>query len=239
MEIESYKQAAAYINEHFTYPKMREFIFGLEEVSFRDIKGIGSINKVLTAEFLLIYFKWGRLDRMGLRNFKSDHFDRASAVLKDLYKGQRFGLDTMIYVLSEGKKDIDERGEESFFYPLMDVSGPCEFGRIYSLIDEWMNDLQTSELYTEKILYHFASVIKMSKALTYTDATTTNELGVMKTFFKIGEDIIDTKDIVYIDKMGNRFVLLDIGYEKEDALFHYMTIDDFNLVTVIKKANRR
>jgi hypothetical protein len=79
----------------------------------------------------------------------------------------------------------------------------------------------------------------MSKALTFTDVITTSELGVMKTHFKLGEDVIDTKDIVYIDKMGNRFVLLDIGYEKEDALFHYMTIDDFNLVTVIKKANRR
>ena len=145
----------------------------------------------------------------------------------------------MIYVLSEGKKDIDARGEESFFYPLMDVSGPCEFGRIYSMIDEWKNDLQTSELSTERILYHFVSVIKMAKAITTTDVITTTDFGSTHTSFKIGDELIDTKDIVYIDKMGNRFVLLDIGYEKEDALYHYMTIDDFNLVTVIKKANRR
>ena len=235
MEITTYKQAAAYINEYYASPKLREFIFGLEEVSFRDIKGIGAINKVLTAEFLIVYFSWASLDRNAMRPYRSKHFDHASEVMRSLYKGQKFGLDAMIYVLTEGKKDIAEKGESSFFYPLIDVSEPCELGRIYCLIDEWKNDLQTSETSVEVILNHFISVIKMAKALRTADVVV--EAG--ETSFIFDGNTLRTRDIVYIDKEGNRFVLSDIGYEKDEALCHYMTIDDFSFVTVIKKVNRR
>lgn len=239
MEIGSYKQAAAYINEAFAFPAMKKFIFGLEEVSFRDIKGIGSINKVLTAEFLLVYLTWFNTDRNKIRAYKSPHFDNASNVMNRLYRSQKFNLDVIIYVLSEGQNDIAELGEASFFYPLMDTRERCEFGKIYAMIDDWMNDLQTSEESVDKILHQFASVLKMSRALTNTDVVTEKENGELKTDFVVDGVTVKTWDVVYVDKMGNRSVLLDIGYEKEDALYHYMTIDDLSCNTIIKKSNRR
>ena len=239
MEIGSYKQAAAYINEAYSSAAIRKFVFGIEDVSFRDIKGIGSINKVLTVEFLLVYLTWFNTDRNLLRSYKSKHFERAAEVMKNLYRGQKFGLDVIIYVLSEGQKDIAEMGERSFFYPLMDVSERCEFGKIYSMIDDWMNDLQTSEDSVDKILHHFIPVIKMAKALSKADVTLEKTNEGMRTDFVLDGKPLKSWDIVYIDRSGNRFVLLDIGYEKEDALYHYMTIDDLSRDTVIKKANRR
>lgn len=239
MEIESYKQAARYINESYSSPALRKFIFGLEEVSFRDIKGVGSINKVLTVEFLLVYLTWFNTDRNKLRTYKSTHFERASEVMKNLYRGQKFGLDVIIYVLSEGQKDIADLGEASFFYPLMNVTEHCEFGKIYSMIDDWMNDLQTSEDSNDKILAQFVPVIKMARALEKADVTTAIEKDGSKTSFSLDGMTLKTWDIVYVDKTGNRFILLDIGYEREDALYHYMTIDDLSYDTVIKKVNRR
>ena len=239
MEITTYKQAAAYINEYYASPKLREFIFGLEEVSFRDIKGIGAINKVLTAEFLIVYFSWASLDRNAMRPYRSKHFDLASEVMRGLYKGQRFGLDAMIYVLTEGKKDIAENGERSFFYPFIDTTDPCELGRIYCLIDEWRNDLQTSETLVDVVLGHFISVIKMAKALRTADVISEKGINGSETSFIFDGKTLRTRDIVYVDEQGSRFVLLDVGYEKDEALCHYMAIDDFSLVTVIKKVNRR
>ncbi|MBQ7377699.1 MAG: hypothetical protein IJW71_05220 [Clostridia bacterium] len=240
MEIASYKQAAAYINEAYASPAIRKFIFGLEEVSFRDIKGIGSINKVITVEFLLVYLTWLNTDRNTLRTYRSPHYERAAEVMSSLYRTQKFGLDVIIYVLAEGQKDIAEMGEQSFFYPLMDTTERCEFGKIYGLIDDWMNDLQTSEDSVDKILGHFIPVIKMAKALTRASVVTEKGRdGQLKTDFVLDGAPLPSWDIVYIDKSGNRFVLLDIGYEREDALYHYLTIDDLSRDTVIKKANRR
>ena len=239
MEIESYKQAAKYINEAYASPALRKFIFGLEEISFRDIKGIGSINKVLTVEFLLVYLKWMNTSRAARRTYKSTHYDRAEEVMDRLYRGQKFGLDAIIYVLTEGQKDIREIGEKSFFYPYIDASVRCELGRIYGMIDDWMNDLQTSEEMVDKIRVHFVDVILMSKALTVADVMTEKVNGVLTTSFSLEGETLKTWDTVYVDGKGSRFVLLDIAYEGEDALYHYMTIDDLSYETVIKKANRR
>lgn len=239
MEIESYKQAAKYINEAYASPALRKFIFGLEEVSFRDIKGVGSINKVLTVEFLLIYLKWMNMSRAARRTYKSTHYERAEEVMDRLYRGQKFGLDVIVYVLTEGQKDIREIGEASFFYPYIDASVSCELGRIYGMIDDWMNDLQTSEESLDKIRIHFINTIRMAKALTFADVLTEKENGVLTTSFSLEGESLKTWDIVYVDGKGSRFVLLDIAYEREDALYHYMTIDDLAYETVIKKANRR
>jgi hypothetical protein len=238
MEIASYKQAAQYINEAYSSPSVRKFVFGLEDVTFRNIKGVGSINKVLTVQFLMVYLKWRNTDRNVLRTYKSLHFDRASEVMNNLYRGQKFDLDVIIYVLTEGQKDILQIGERSFFYPLMDVSEPCEFGKIYSMIDDWLNDLQTSEESVDKILYQFIPVIKMAKALQKTEIVTEKEGTSLVTNAVLDGEPLKAWDIIYVDKTGNRFVLLDVGYERDDALYHYMTIDDLSYDTVIKKGRR-
>ncbi|MBQ8147129.1 MAG: hypothetical protein IJ039_10120 [Clostridia bacterium] len=239
MKIESYKQAAAYINEAYEYPSLKSFVFGLSEISFRDIKGIGAINKVLTVEFLLIYLNWINTPRSQLRHYSSIHFEKASEVMRNLYRTQKFNLDVVIYVLTEGQKDVIELGEASFFYPFIDATKKCDFGAIYGMIDDWMNNLQTSEEMIDKILNQFISVITMAKALLKTDVVTVQDGKELKTNFTFEGVPLNTWDIVHIDKAGNRFILMDIRYDKEDALYHYMTIDDLTYETVIKKANRR
>ncbi len=236
MEIGSYKQAAAYINEAYSFPSLKSFVFGLSDISFRDIKGVGAINKVLTVEFLLIYLNWINTSRNKLRGYSSSHFERASEVMKDLYRTQKFNLDVVIYVLTEGQKDIAEIGEASFFYPLMDTTNKCEFGTIYSMIDDWMNDLQTSEEVIDKILKQFVSVITMAKALRKTEVVTVKDGNELKTNFIFDGVTLNTWDVVRIDKNGNRFVLIDIRYDRDNALYHYMTIDDLSYETVIKKS---
>jgi hypothetical protein len=240
MEFETYKQAAKYINEAYASPDLRKFIFGLEEISHHYIKGIGAINKILTVEFLVIYLRWFNTDRNTLRSYKSEHFERASEVMRNLYRSQKFDLDVIVYVLSEGQKDIRELGERSFFYPLIDASVPCDLGKIYGMIDDWMNDLQTAEDNVDKIrTFGFIPTVKMAKALTKTVIKVEKNDGVLTTTMTFDGEPIKTWDVIYTDSVGRRFVLLDVGYEREDAHYHYMTIDDLSHETVIKKANRR
>ena len=239
MEIGSYKKAAAFINTTYESSAMRSFVFGLPEVTSRDIQGIGAINKVLTVEFLLIYLNWLNTPSRKLRTYTSKRFERATEVMKSLYRTQKFDLDVIIYVLGEGQKDIAEIGEESFFYPLMDTTTKCEFGTIYSMIDDWANDLQTSEGDFDKIMQHFVSVVTMAKALFKSDIVTEKDGNDLTTRLVFDGAPLKTYDVVRIDKMGNRFVLVDMRYDKDDVLYRYMTIDDLSYETIIKKSNRR
>ena len=159
--------------------------------------------------------------------------------MKSLYRTQKFNLDVVIYILTEGQKDIDEVGEASFFYPFMDTTTKCEFGLIYNMIDDWMNDLQTSEDLRDKILKQIAAVIGMAKALQKADVITTFKGNESITSLVLDGVTLESWDIIRVDKTGRRFVLIDIGYDKEDMLYHYMTIDDLSYETVIKKADRR
>ncbi len=238
MDIFTYKQAANFVNDLIPSASLKQFIFGVNEVSHHDIKGIGSINKVLTAEFLLIYFKWLNSERNELRAFYTPHFKKAEAVMNALYKGQRFNLDVITYVLAEAYKDAVQYGDNSFFFDMIDSSVKCEFGKMYSLIDEWKTNLQTSEPLVETILTNFVSAVSVSKALSKSDFIndTTNNSAPS---FILYDEPLDTKNVIYIDKIGNRYVLVDKSYEKDDALYHYIAIDDFNQITVIKKADRR
>ncbi len=236
MDIVNRKQAARYVNDRIPSPALKEFIFGSEQPSHKDID-IGSINRVLTTEFLLIYLKWLKASRNELRRYTSKHFSRAQDVMMALYKGQKFDLDAIVYVLTEGQKDICENGDSSFFAPFMDVAEKCEFGKIYGLIDEWKINPQTS-VSIETISHHFFTAVSVSKALTKTDLIRSQQGDTLITDFSLNGEILKTWEIVYVDKTGVRYVLVDKGYEKEDALLHYMAIDDMSRITIIKKANR-
>ena len=238
MDIFTYKQAAVLVNDTITSPSLKQFIFGADEVSHRDIKGIGSINKLLTAEFLMIYLKWLNSDRNELRKYSTPHFKKAEAVMNSLYKGQRFNLDVIMYVLTEAQKDVKQYNEASFFFPMIDGTVKCEFGKIYSLIDDWKSNLQTSEPLVEAILSSFVSAIAVSKALAHTDFVC-NAITDSKSSFILYEEPLDTKNVIYVDKIGNRYVLVDKSYERNDTLYHYVAIDDFSPLTIIKKADRR
>ena len=102
-----------------------------------------------------------------------------------------------------------------------------------------MNDLQTSEDLRDKILKQIAAVIGMAKALQKTDVITTFKGNESITSLVLDGVTLESWDIIRVDKTGRRFVLIDIGYDKEDMLYHYMTIDDLSYETVIKKADRR
>lgn len=239
MEITTYKKAAAYINEAIPSPAVKMFVFGTETVSHHDIKGIDSIYKLLITEFLVVYLRWLNSGRNELRDFKTLHYTKAAEVMDLIYRGQKLNLDTIMFVLAEGQKDVLEVGEASFFFPLIDASDSCKFGKLYSLIDEWKDNLQTSETVIEVILNGFVAAARFSKALSKTDISYSRHGETISAELIWDGEPLNTWDILYTDRIGNRYVLIDKGYDKENALYHYMAIDDFNIVTVIKKANRR
>ena len=120
MEIVNYKEAAALLNERITSASLKEFLFGSESVSHRQVKGIGAIYKLLKADFLLIYLSYLRLSRTEIYSYKSRYFNNVADAFGRLYHDNSFGLDMVIYVLSEAQKDVIANGGESFFAPFLD-----------------------------------------------------------------------------------------------------------------------
>lgn len=239
MEITSYKQAAKFVNETITAPSVKRFLFGAEEVEHYDLQGIGTINKLLTVEFLLIYCKWINSSRHALHAYKSYHFCRAEEVMRTLYKGRKLSLDMITFVLSEGQEDIFACGERSFFYPLMNAEAHCKFSKIYSLIDDWRTDLQTSTPPLLVVLRYFISALQACRALTTAEVVSQRTDAGYVTEFVLDGEPLHTWNIVHTATDGTRYVLVDKDYDGEDMLYRYMALDDLSRITVIKKADRR
>ena len=106
MEIVNYKEAAALLNERIRSASLKEFLFGSENVSHRQVKGIGAIYKLLKADFVLIYLAFLRLSRTEIYSYKSRYFGNVADAFGRLYHDNSFGLDMVIYVLSEAQKDV-------------------------------------------------------------------------------------------------------------------------------------
>ena len=239
MEITTYKKAALYINDSITSAGVKSFVFGTGDVSHHDIKGVDAIYKLLIAEFAVIYLKWLGSGRSLLREYRSARFARISEVMNSLYKGQKLDLDVITYTLAEAQKDVLELGETSFFFELIDVTEPCKFGKLYGMIDEWKGNLQTSETMVEVVLAGFVSVARFSRALARTDINLKRQGESVSIELTFDGQPLNVREMLYVDKTGQRYVLVDKGYEREDTLNYYMSIDDFNIATVIKKASRR
>ncbi|MBE5950083.1 MAG: hypothetical protein E7260_00665 [Lachnospiraceae bacterium] len=239
MEIATYKEAAKYVNERISAPAIRELIFGMDEVSHRDIKGIGSINKVLNMEFLLIYLNWLRCTRNDFAGYRTKHFLNINEVLYSLYKTEKLGLDCVIYVLSEAQRDVKENGEKSFFAPYFNADVTCEFGKIYGMIDEWLHNFHTDDISVETILNHFVSAINSAKALWNVDVVYEKVTEGINVYFVLNGEKVDVKDIVYVDENAMKYILSNRKYYLNDMVYDYSSIDSFTHITVIKKMNRR
>jgi hypothetical protein len=238
MEITSYRQAADYANEKFKHASMREFVYGFDEISHRDIKGIGAAYKLICLEFLMIYLKWVNTSRRELYSYKSLHFENANRVLFSLYKTARLDLDVMIYTLTEAQRDVEAEGEASFFYGMIDAAHPCNYGRLYRPIYEWMRSLQTSEGNQDKLLSYFVGVLQNVSALT--DASVTDEKKGEDVFssFEIGGETYRAMEMLYTDKFGARYILTARNYFASEVQYDYMSIDGASNIIVMKKIDR-
>ena len=224
MEIVNYKEAAALLNERIASPSLKEFLFGSENVSHRQVKGIGAIYKLLKADFLLIYLAYLRLSRTEIYSYKSRYFSNVSDAFGRLYHDNSFGLDIVIYVLAEAQKDVIVNGEKSFFAPYLNPDVHFEYGKIYTLIDKWMS-ANHNEIAIETILAHFVTVVELSRGLYDCGVEITTEDGVTRVSFAHGDSLLHAKNLVHADENGYAILVFQTRYT-DKTVSDYLTLDN-------------
>ncbi len=230
MEIANYKEAAALLNERIRSASLKEFLFGSESVSHRQVKGIGAIYKLLKADFLLIYLAYLRLSRTEIYSYKSRYFGNVADAFGRLYHENSFGLDMVIYVLSEAQKDVIANGEKSFFAPYLDPSVHFEYGKIYTLIDKWMS-ANHNEIAIETILAHFVAVVLLSRGLYDCEVELSTEDGVTLVSFVHGGETLHAKNLVHADDNGYSILVCQTRYT-DKTVSDYLTLDNTDHIYV-------
>jgi len=219
MDIINYKQCAVYANERIKDSSMREIIFGIKEVSFRDIKGVGSLYKILRTQFAVVYIKWLNVSRSVLNSYQSTHFKKINPVLFSLYKTQKLDLDVIVYVMSEVQRDIIEQKEKSFFYGLLNNGVFCEFSKLYGVINEWVRSVQTSEDDKETILKYLVILLQS------VDGVANSILNREEKTLVVLNNSYKLNDILIFDESGDTFLLTNRLYVGNKIQYEYVSID--------------
>lgn len=229
MDIINYKQCAAYVNERIKDFGMRETIFGIKEISFRDIKGVGTLYKILRAQFAVVYLKWLNTSRSVLNLYQSTHFKKINPVLFSLYKTQKLDLDVIVYVMSEVQRDIIDQKEKSFFYGLLNDSVFCEFSKLYGVINEWVRSVQTSEDDKETILKYLVILLQS------VDGVANSVLNREDKTLVILNNLYKLNDILIFDENGDAFLLTNRLYVGNKIQYEYVSIDGLYTKIVTKE----
>lgn len=219
MDITNYKQCAAYVNERITDPSMREAIFGIKEVSFRDIKGVGSLYKILKVQFAIVYLKWLNASRGTLNSYTSNHFKKINTVLFSLYKTQNVDLDVIVYIMSEVQRDIIEQKDKSFFYGLLNENVFCEFSKLYGIINEWIRSVQTAEDDKETLLIYLVTLLQSVDGVA---GSILNRDDKTLTFI---DSVYNLRDVISFDENGDTFLLTNRTYVGNKIQYEYVSID--------------
>ena len=198
---------------------MREVIFGAEEISFRDIKGVGSLYKVLKTQFAVVYIKWLNTSRSVLNTYHSNHFKKITTVLFSLYKTQKLDLDVIVYIMSEVQRDIIEEKEKSFFYGLLNENVFCEFSKLYGIIYEWTRSVQTSEDDKETILRYLVSLLQC------VDGVANSIINRADKTISIFNNTYQLNDVIIFDENGDALLLTDRLYVGNKIQYEYVSID--------------
>ena len=229
MDIINYKQCAAYANERIKDPNVREFVFGIKELSYRDIKGVGALHKILRGQFAIVYLKWLNTSRSELNKYQSNHFKKINTVLFSLYKTQNLDLDVIIYIMSEAQRDIIDQKDQSFFYGLLNTNVFCEFSKLYGIITEWMRSLQTSEDDKETILKHLVVLLQSSEALACAVINRDDKtLEVLDNLYKL-------HDVIIFDENEEALLLTNRSYYRNKIQYEYVSMDGLYTKIITKE----
>lgn len=230
MEITNYKEAALLTNEKLSSASFKEFLFGSENVSHRQIKGPSAIYKLMKAEFLLIYLSYLRLSRTEIYSYKGRYFAHVAEAFSRLYHDHSFGLDVVVYVLAEAQKDVIANGEKSFFAPFLSADTVFEYGKIYTLIDKWMN-ANHNEIAIETILAHYVSVLSLSKGLYNCDIRVDTNEDVSLVTFLHGDTELPAKNLIHADENGYSILVCQTRYT-DKIVSDYLTLDNTDHIYV-------
>lgn len=227
--IHTYRECASFINDNMKNEDMRNFVFGTREVSFRMLRGIGILSRLVNVEFAVIYMKWVTLNRQTVRNFKSVHFHNAHKALLDLYRRVEFDLDEAIYVISEARKDVIELGENSFFYDLITADTDCKFSKVFDLIYTWKKDYQTAEDRQDVLLSYLTVLLQTFCGVMNCSCSFENG----RLLFSIGDLVLKPYDFVYIDDSGVPYLLVGQTVVNNSTNRKYVSLDGLCTINVV------
>lgn len=228
--IRTYRECASFVNDNMKDEEMRNFVFGAREVSFRALRGIGVLSKLVNAEFAVIYMKWVTLNRQTIRQFRSRHFLNVHYALVDLYQSVEFDLDEAIYVISEARKDVMALGDDSFFYDLIDGNTNCKFSKIFDLIYTWKKDYQVAEAQQDVLLSYLVLLLQTFRGVMTCSCAIENG----KYVFSVADQILKPYDFMYTDDSGVTYLLVGQMALGNSVNSRYVSLDGLCNINVVR-----
>lgn len=228
MNISTYKECAAFINEYVSDEELRELIFGEKIVNFKFIKKSAPIYRVMLCSFSLIYLKWLSCTRQEIKKYLSKHSKNVFYVLEELYKSEQLNPDIMIYVLTEAQKDVVENQKNSFFTGIISNDNFCAYSKLYELAYKCPNRNQADEESDSILLQQLVNVIKNSVWLESV------EYKSQENKFVINGQEISCRDMIISHGIDNaKYILVDRSYISDKVKKVYMSFFGFNrLITI-------
>ncbi len=142
----NYNTYAKKLNAEIKCPNLKEMLFGMSDLEADDIKGIGTINRLLTFGFAFAFIKW---KNDSTKNFAFSHTSNSKRVFDAftcIYNGENVGLDLIIYVLTEMQMDVITYGDRSYFYGIIASSSETlQIPSLRNLIKTWFQSAKHAE----------------------------------------------------------------------------------------------
>ncbi len=140
MVLEKGNQISKYVNENFASTEVNRVLFGCPEMSRSDAKDPYVLYRIILLTYIAIYSKWRHYGRKSFVYAKGKHAKNAFEVLQAAYKTQPFTLDLIVYVVSEGKRDANEYGADSFFFDFFSNDVDCRYSLAYEVLKYGMGE---------------------------------------------------------------------------------------------------
>ena len=157
------------------------------------------------------------------------HAQRAVELFELLYKAEPYGLDVVIYVLTEVKRDVISN-ENSLFKDILS-SEPREYSRYYGFIYERKNKFNISVSKSEDVFGFVRSLV--------TDMIFLKDFAVVKNgdkiFLRIGGKDYFAYDLLSEDEDGCWYILKERSVFGDSRYTAYINLDDFSVKNRIVK----
>ncbi|MCL2755489.1 MAG: hypothetical protein FWE45_00335 [Firmicutes bacterium] len=149
----SYNEFAKKINKEIKCPNLRELLFGMPDVEAEDLKGIGTINRMLTFGFMVAFTKWKNCIIDGNKIHLSPNSRRVFDAFKSVYNGENIELDLIIYTMTEMQLDEYGIGKQSYFSDIISgAEDTVQIPALRNLIKTWFQSVKRAEKNQEILL---------------------------------------------------------------------------------------
>ncbi len=179
--LQTAKDIAKYVNRTYESDTVRSFLFGFESMQKSQADKYYVIHSLLMLTYSCIYAKWMKFGRRCATYARNPHADKVFQVLGTVYKAQPLDLDVVLYTLTEGRRDVIECGENSFFYEFFAAEGVCKYSKLYDLLSISVEKAEGMEGQEQKVMEYMPLLVQDLKILHTLDA-------------KIGAPVSQTSD---------------------------------------------